>query len=68
MGGVAGGDKYVVRGIIFKFANDRYNIYGSEENAQKAAGHDLNGLMCYRNTKVEGLHFPLMAVNHDINI
>lgn len=25
-------------------------------------GHELKGLMCYHNAKVEGLHVPLMAL------
>lgn len=37
---IAGGEKYIVRGILFKFAVDEHGLYGgSDENAQKAAGH-----------------------------
>lgn len=28
----------------------------------KAAGHELNGLKAYYNTKVEGLHYPFMTL------
>lgn len=41
IGGAAGGEKYVVNGILFKFALDFNGIYGGDENAAKAAGHDL---------------------------
>jgi len=38
IGGVAGGYKYLVAGILFKFAVDWKNIYGGDEFAMKAAG------------------------------
>ncbi len=41
IGGTAGGEKYIVNGILFKFALDFNGIYGGDENAAKAAGHDL---------------------------
>lgn len=41
IGGAAGGEKYIVNGILFKFALDFNGIYGGDENAAKAAGHDL---------------------------
>jgi Clustered mitochondria len=41
-GGVAGGTKYLVNGIFFKFAADSFGLYGgSHDFAQKAAGHEL---------------------------
>ena len=61
LGGVAGGEKYVVNGILFKFALDSSNIYGGDHNAMKAASHELKGLMSYFHTNVDGLHFPLMV-------
>lgn len=59
IGGVAGGQKYIVNGILFKLAQDsevapgRF-IYGgsrgaNEELAAKAAGHDLKGAVQYLN-------------------
>lgn len=51
-GGVAGGTKFIVQGILFKFALDDHGIYGGDENAQKAASHDLKGLMAYSMTEV----------------
>ena len=35
VGGVAGGEKYIVSGILFKFAIDGFGLYGSDENAMK---------------------------------
>ncbi|KAH3733005.1 Histidine kinase [Pelomyxa schiedti] len=45
IGGQAGGEKYIYKGILFKFANDWQNIYGSHHFAKKAAGHDLRSLI-----------------------
>eukprot|EP01121_Diplochlamys_sp_Union-15-3_P013069 TRINITY_DN400_c0_g2_i1.p1 TRINITY_DN400_c0_g2~~TRINITY_DN400_c0_g2_i1.p1 ORF type:complete len:533 (+),score=143.20 TRINITY_DN400_c0_g2_i1:106-1599(+) len=64
VGGSAGGEKYIVQGILFKFALDINGLYGSDENAQKAAGHDLKGLISYFLTSVPGLYFPIMALIH----
>ena len=63
IGGVAGGSKYAVRGLLFKFAVDvpPHFLYGSDEYAQKAAGHELKGLNQW-SLNSEGLHFPLMAL------
>ena len=42
MGGIAGGTKYIVDGLLFKFANPAEGPYlGSYELANKATGHDL---------------------------
>lgn len=38
VGGVAGGEKYIVRGIFFKVAIDKHGIYGSDDYAAKGAG------------------------------
>lgn len=76
-GGIAGGEKYKVQGILFKFAVDTnlrtkgyvsfdYWMYGglrrSDHYAAKAAGHELKGLISFYNSNVEGLNFPLMAL------
>jgi hypothetical protein len=47
VGGIAGGEKYIHHGILFKFAYDRHNIYRTDHNAMKAAGHELKGVMRY---------------------
>jgi len=62
LGGVAGGSKYIVHGILFKFALDEHNMYNGDENAMKAAGHELRGLMCYYNCHIPELHLPLMCL------
>jgi hypothetical protein len=65
IGGQAGGEKYIAQGILFKFALDVGNLYGgNDEYAQKAAGHDLKGLINYSLASIPGLHFPLMSLIH----
>ena len=71
LGGVAGGRKYLVRGILFKLAkdvklfnSDRY-MYGSihgpnDEFAAKAAGHDLKGAGGYFRFSNIGLRFEFL--------
>jgi hypothetical protein len=60
--GIIGGEKFVVHNILFKFAVDHKNIYGSDFSAAKAAGNELRGLMCYFNTSIPDLNVPLMAL------
>ena len=62
MGGVAGGEKYVVHNTLFKFAVDSYGILGSDYAAAKVAGNELKGLICYFNTHITELRLPLMAL------
>jgi len=40
IGGRAGGDKIIIRNILFKFSTDT-DLYSTEENAQKVASHEL---------------------------
>jgi hypothetical protein len=59
MGGQAGGEKFVVRGILFKYAVDTtfayratpFWMYGGstpdDERASKAGGHELLGTYLY---------------------
>lgn len=58
-----GGQKYRCRGILFKFAVDEAGLYGGDENAQKSAGHDLNGLLQYYGCNL-GFHFPVGTLYH----
>jgi hypothetical protein len=60
--GIIGGEKFVVHNILFKFAVDHKNIYGSDFSAAKAAGNELRGLMCYFNTGILDINVPLMAL------
>ncbi len=63
IGGLAGGQKYIWRGILFKMADGSSGPYnGSDEAAAKAAGHDLKGTINYFNSGVKELHFPLMIL------
>jgi hypothetical protein len=42
LGGVAGGEKYIVNDVLFKFATDTAGIYaGGDIAAGKVAAHDL---------------------------
>ncbi|CAM9443280.1 unnamed protein product, partial [Ectocarpus fasciculatus] len=62
LGGVAGGKKYLWRGILFKLADGSQGPYGgSDEAAAKAAGHELRGASEYLSTGV-GLCVPPMCL------
>ena len=61
IGGVAGGEKYIVNNILFKFAVDN-GLYGSEYAAMKVAGHELKGLNAYLDCHHPDLCVPLMAL------
>eukprot|EP01125_Pyxidicula_operculata_P007329 TRINITY_DN2496_c0_g1_i1.p1 TRINITY_DN2496_c0_g1~~TRINITY_DN2496_c0_g1_i1.p1 ORF type:complete len:2166 (+),score=385.55 TRINITY_DN2496_c0_g1_i1:51-6548(+) len=71
MGGVAGGEKYIVQGILFKFAldvklsNTKW-VYGgddpNDEKAMKSACNELKGLESFASCGVHGLYFPLFAL------
>lgn len=62
IGGVAGGTKYIVAGILFKFALDFEGLYGSDEAAMKAACHELRGLIKINDLALPGLNTPLMCL------
>lgn len=81
IGGIAGGEKFIANGILFKFAVDFEGLYQvrlnhfsififhflkfqkkGDENAMKAASHDLKGLAAYMHTGLNALHVPLMAL------
>jgi hypothetical protein len=48
MGGVAGGKKFVVKNILFKFADPAGGPYNNSfELSQKAAAHDLQGATAF---------------------
>jgi Clustered mitochondria len=73
-GGVAGGLKYVVQGIFFKFVVDTkirsgpdYWMYGgsegpNDEAAVKAAGNELVGAITVWSQYVDDLHSPMMSI------
>lgn len=62
VGGQAGGEKYIVNNILFKFAVDTKGLYGSEHAAAKVAGHELKGLSNYIQCDIDGLCFPMMCL------
>ncbi len=65
IGGIAGGDKYVHDGIMFKFAartEITEALYPTDECAMKVANAELNGLMACIDCNIVGLSFPLMAL------
>jgi hypothetical protein len=71
LGGVAGGTKYVVCNIVFKFAQDvqlssgEWLYGGAQEDdvaAHKAAGHERKGLHSILQCAVDGISAPLMTL------
>lgn len=73
IGGVAGGEKFLIKSILFKLARDvaipsRKDLwmYGgrepNHEQAIKAAGQELKGATQYHNCGIRGLRTPLMAL------
>jgi len=63
IGGIAGGQKYCIQGILFKFSIDNHGIFNSDHNCQKLASHELKGLInIYNHGSKLGLYIPMMAV------
>jgi len=63
VGGQAGGDKYIVQDILFKFAVDSHNLFdGDDWAAAKVAGHERKGLVCYFSLGLPDVCVPLMAI------
>ena len=66
MGGSAGGEKYCVHNIVFKFTVDHLGMYGGDEQAMAAGNHELLGLSAYYRVistmKGLGLHVPLACL------
>ena len=62
VGGIAGGQKFLSHHIFFKFVTDDEGLYGSEDAAMKAAGHELKGSRAFLRCGVSLLRTPLMAV------
>lgn len=60
-GGNAGGEKYILNGILFKFAVDWKGIYTSDEYAMKAASHELKGLEQFLDFS-PGVRVPLICL------
>lgn len=47
VGGVAGGQKYIVDKMFVKFASDVYSLYGGDENAAKAVWYKSEVFFAY---------------------
>jgi hypothetical protein len=63
MSGLAGGEKFQVKGIFFKFAVDKHQLYGSDENAMKVACHELKAHTALVSCgMMHGLKLGLMTV------
>jgi hypothetical protein len=62
VGGRAGGEKYIINNILFKFAVDAHGLYGSDYAAAKAADNELRGLTALFNTADSRICYPLMAL------
>ncbi len=70
MGGVLGGSKFLVRGVLFKMgtSNDMFSAYPDPIHiASKVQGHELKGLKAYfgwffKRGSVGVVSFPLTAV------
>ncbi len=63
VGGVIGGEKYLVQNILFKFAIDgEEGVLGSDYFAAKVCGLEMSAVAsCFR-AKIPGIHFPLTAL------
>eukprot|EP00759_Apiculatamorpha_spiralis_P047027 PhF_6_TR42980/c0_g1_i2/m.65498 len=63
-GGVAGGDKYIVGNLFFKFCStaETEKLYGGFENSMKSATRELQGLNAIVASNVKRLRVPLSMV------
>jgi len=62
VGGLAGGRKFIVGGLLIKFADDSQG-WGLDHRApEKIAGLEFSGLLSYFNLNIAGLNFPLTCL------
>jgi hypothetical protein len=61
LGGIAGGEKYLFNGVVFKFAVDDKGIYGADWLAAKAARNEIRACTALLESHVDGLTVPLTA-------
>ncbi|KAH3756750.1 Histidine kinase A [Pelomyxa schiedti] len=60
--GFAGGEKFIVNGILFKFARDNKNLFDhDDELAAKCAGHELKSCIRFFDAAGSQIRVPLMA-------
>jgi Clustered mitochondria len=62
LGGFAGGEKFLVHGILFKFCTADSGLYASLDHANKVAGHDLRALAFIHNHHMSQIQMPLGAI------
>ena len=63
IGGIAGGVKYLWKGILFKLADGKRQPYNDNfEAAAKVMGHELKGANSYFRCAIPGVHIALQAV------
>lgn len=59
---LSSGEKFVVDNIFFKLAADSNRLYGGDQYAAKAAGHELKGLNALLKCRTLKLRLPLVAL------
>ena len=63
IGGIVGGEKYIVHDILFKFAIDKDFLFdGNDLAASKVSKQELKGLMTYFGLEIPNIFFPMMAL------
>ena len=63
IGGIVGGEKYIVHSILFKFAFDNDKVFAGDDGAAaKVSDRELKGLMTFFSLDLPGLFFPMMAL------
>lgn len=65
LGGVIGGQKFLVQGILFKFSSDDAGIFGPDDAdsiSAKISGHELKGVAATNSFADNELICPLMAL------
>ncbi len=60
--GVAGGLKFRVGNVFFKYARDSYGLYGGDTPAQKAASNELRALNAVVDCNISELHVTLSTL------
>jgi len=62
VGGIAGGEKFIVQNILFKFTLDWNNLYGGDEFSAKAAAAEHRGVGSIYECSSEIIKIPLTAL------
>ena len=60
--GFAGGEKYIVHGILFKFVHKIAYLYSTASNAMKASGNELRACAAVHALGLPGIFTPLMSL------